>query len=301
MKHLLLLSTFLFLKQFDNSLHAQGCSDAGACSIDAMKPQSETDASKKHQIKTGVNLGKANHNISAVGGYLEYGYSWAEGSGVQLRCTGAALNGNGIKISGVSDLYLTAQQPWNSHLTIFGGVKIPLNKSDKSNANQILPMDYQTSLGTLDIIAGVQGKMEKFFYALSVQSPVQQNKNTFIQSTDSSSIYHAFITTNGFKRKSDILLRIAYPWKLSEAWTFTPGLLPIYHIGNDTYRDATGKDIEINGSGGVTLNANLLLDWNPGANGTVQIALGSPLVVRKTRPEGLTRKFVAQVEYQVRF
>jgi hypothetical protein len=98
-----------------------------------------------------------------------------------------------------------------------------------------------------------------------------------------------------------VLLRVSYPVQLTKNLQLTPGFLPIYHLMNDSFVDDASMRQELNGSQGLTLNTTLYLDYLVNENHSFQINMGSPLLVRQSRPDGLTRSFVATLEYRFRF
>jgi hypothetical protein len=57
----------------------------------------------------------------------------------------------------------------------------------------------------------------------------------------------------------------------------------------------------IQGSAGLTLNLNAFLDYNITEKSGIQFSAGMPLLVRETRPDGLTRSFIASLEYKISF
>jgi hypothetical protein len=58
---------------------------------------------------------------------------------------------------------------------------------------------------------------------------------------------------------------------------------------------------EIEGSDGLTLNATCHFLLSVGEKSKLSFNIGFPLIVREARPDGLTRSFVAGVEYGVMF
>jgi hypothetical protein len=60
-------------------------------------------------------------------------------------------------------------------------------------------------------------------------------------------------------------------------------------------------DITVFGSKGLTLNANVFLNYKINDKSALEFNAGSPLVARDVRPEGLTRSFVATIQYQLSF
>ncbi|MCC6583249.1 MAG: hypothetical protein IT271_06070, partial [Chitinophagales bacterium] len=71
--------------------------------------------------------------------------------------------------------------------------------------------------------------------------------------------------------------------------------------GKDTYVDNLGNRQKINGSQGYTLNAALNITYNINKHHSLEFSTGTPLVVRKVRPDGLTRKVAVAIEYHFNF
>ena len=182
------------------------------------------------------------------------------------------------------------------------GFKLPLSNSSKTSEGLPLPMDYQSSLGTVDLIIGVGFKFEGLELLGAFQQPITQNSNEFFSSVyPENSELRNFQSTNNYKRKGDVLLRLSYPVKIGKRIKFTPSLLPIYHLGNDLYTDESNIERTINGSEGLTLNGNLYFDFLLNEHNILQLNTGSPFIVRENRPDGLTRSYIITVEYKYRF
>ena len=283
------------------SAHSQGCSDAGFCTIDSFKPSIFKDSGEKNQIKIGFSYGLADQEITVFGNYLEYNRQLSENFGLDIKLTSLAQKGNNISVFGLSDVYLNGNWQLNKTIKLTVGGKIPLTNGNKLINNIAIPMDYQSSLGTFDIIGGLGISLPKLKYVIAFQQPVIQNNNQFIpENFGVNSVFRKFQNTNQFKRKGDVLFRASYPLALGKKLNFTPSLLTIYHLGEDTYQNA-GKDISIAGSDGLTLNGNVYFDFNLNAKNAIQLNIGSPFLVRKTRPDGLTRSIVANIEYKIKF
>jgi hypothetical protein len=295
--------TILILSLTTYNANAQGCSDAGFCTINSVKPNSnDTVLENKNQIKVGVSLGSADKSVSVFGNYIEYNRQFSNSIGIDAKITSLFQSGNDISNFGISDLYLTGNYKINDKLKLILGTKIPLTNSNKKKDNIALPMDYQSSLGTFDLILGAGYEIKKIQFVLAYQQPLSQNKNEFIaENYPIDSKIRAFQSTNKFKRSGDILLRVSYPVKLSEKLQLTPSLLPIYHLTNDKFTNLSGFESEINGSQGLTLNGNAYLDYKINSKSALQLNIGMPFVIRDTRPDGLTRSFVVNLEYKINF
>lgn len=301
LKFILLATTLLFL--LTNYTYGQGCSDAGFCTINSFKPNS-TDSAEviNNQFKIGAFYGKADNSISVYGNYLEYNRQLGKKFGLDAKLTTLAQNGNGISAFGLSDVFLNANFKASESVKFTLGAKIPLSSASKSFDNLPLPMDYQASLGTFDIIFGIGYEVRKIQFVVAIQQPLTQNDNQFIAAnypTDSK--LKTFQSTNKFQRSGDILLRVSYPFILNSKFKFTPSILPIYHLTNDKYTDEFNVKQEIKGSQGLTLNGNAYLDYEINSKNIIQLNVGIPFIVRDARPDGLTRSFIANLEYRIKF
>jgi len=298
-KSVLFLSAFLLLSTVH--LGAQGCSDAGLCSIDAFKP-SPGQLTHNNKVVIGASMGAADYDITAFGAYLAYKRKLGESWSVDGRMTFLAQNGKDISVSGPGDIFGNINYLISEKLTLTAGAKIPLNRADGDLDGLALPMDYQSSLGTFDFLAGVSYNSEKWQMALGVQIPLDQNDNRFFPELyGPDSPFLEIQATNAFKRQADILFHISRTFDLSDKVTMTPGLLPIYHIDEDMFTGVDGIEQAIPGSDGITINATVFFEILLGDAGSLVFNLGFPLVVREARPDGLTRSFVFGVGYSYHF
>lgn len=301
LKFILLATTLLFL--LTSHTYGQGCSDAGFCTINSFKPNGADSLNvMNNQIKIGAFFGAADYDILVYGNYLEYNRQFGKKWGLDAKLVTMAQNGNGIATFGLSDVFLNANYNAGKSIKFTLGAKIPLSNANKSLNNLSLPMDYQASLGTFDILFGIGYVVKKIQFVLALQQPITQNSNQFIASnypTDSK--LNTFQSTNKFQRSGDILLRVSYPISLSKKFKLTPSVLPIYHLANDKYTDEFNIKRDINNSSGLTLNGTLYLDYQISTKSAIQINMGVPFIVRENRPDGLTRSIIANLEYRIKF
>lgn len=281
----------------------QGCSDAGFCTIDSFIPNNMESANAvNNQFKIGAFIGSADNSISIYGNYLEYNRQLNEKFSLDGKLTTLAQNGNGISVNGFSDFFVNANYKASERMKFTLGAKIPLSSANKTSDNLPLPMDYQASLGTFDLIFGVGYELEKFQFVAAIQQPLTQNDNQFIASNyPMNSELRSFQSTNKFERSGDILLRVSYPQQLNAKLKVTPSILPIYHLANDKFTDELNVKREIMGSQGLTLNGNVYLDYELDDKNYLQLNVGVPFIVREVRPDGLTRGFIANLEYRIKF
>ena len=70
-------------------------------------------------------------------------------------------------------------------------------------------MDYQSSLGTFDLIFGVGYQINKLQLVAAIQQPLTQNNNLFFASSyPEDSPLREFQSTNKFIRSGDVMLRV---------------------------------------------------------------------------------------------
>ncbi|MGI8892384.1 MAG: hypothetical protein ACR2GN_02880 [Bacteroidia bacterium] len=291
---LALLGIFSFLYST-----GQGCSDAGFCTINTFKPNSEDSIpSLKNHLKTGINYGAADHNISVLGAYIEYKRQLNNFLTTDLKLTSASHKGNNITTFNLSDIFFNLNYIPVEKLRFTIGLKVPLSDGNDKKNDLPLPMDYQSSLGTFDLIAGIGYKINRLDLVAAIQQPLTQNKNEFFADIYAhDDLFSSFQSTNNYKRSSDVLIRISYPFSFGDNFKIIAGLLPIYHLNNDKYTDLTGTEREIKGSHGLTLNGNIYFNYFINRNNSLQLSFGAPLIVRDQRPDGLTRSYVVNLEY----
>ncbi len=285
-------------------LRAQGCSDAGFCTLQSIKPTAEDSASMGllNSLKVGGSYGKGDYGVKAWAGYLEFDRSVSPDLEVSGKLTFASQSGSSATSTGISDLFLSANHRVLNAASVTLGVKIPLNEANKTLDGRSLPMDYQTSLGTLDLIIGIGYRAGATSFQAAIQQPLSNNGNGFLASEyPPGSEFSVIPSTNMFVRRGDVLLRASHRVSLTDGWTVTPGILPIYHLSDDRYTDAGGVERDISGSKGLTLNGILFVEYFPGGADALELTFGVPFITRDSRPDGLTRSYVIGVEYRHSF
>ena len=288
----------------------QGCSDAGFCTINSIRDHSSPvpkDSILKNTIKAGLSYGIGDFDIKIVSPYLEYGNSSLNNLTLSGKITYVMTDGELGKFNNPGDLFFSSSYlinaSYNTSINFISGIKIPLNNASATNNSGSLPMNYQSSLGTFDLIFGLNVLFKDLGVSFAMQQPIIDiNKNDFITPADPGSVESKYQSTNNYIRKGDILNRISYTLDIfKHRFLIRPSILSIYHMADDTYADIGNENIYINGSQGLTLNGNIFLTYNISKTGSIELILGTPFVTRKSRPDGLTREFVAAFEYIISF
>lgn len=278
------------------SLYGQGCSDAGFCTISNFQANLSDTISRNNSIRIGSNIGFADNDVIVFGSYLQYNRMLSSSVDFDVKVNYTNQSANGISSSALSDVFLSSNFKLAKTFKVTTGVKVPLTDGNLTYNGQFLPMDYQPSLGTLDLIIGASKKIDKWNFALALQQPLTQNDNKFIAPNGSN-----FFSTNKFVRAGDLLFRTSYLFVLTERLTLSPSVLPIYHLAEDKYTDSNGVQKNIENSNGLTVNLNSYLNYRLNDASGLEFSIGLPTIVRESRPDGLTRGLVANLEYKIKF
>lgn len=298
MKKIIMIGLLGLLSQHETN--AQGCSDAGFCTLPYRHAKTgQSGELKRHgfSVESSYNIGE--EQTTVIG--LSVQYDRRIGSAVTWsnKLTAANMNGSFGNAFNAGDLYSTItfvpDKGRSTTVSLLAGVKIPFTGANDKINGVSLPMVFQSSLGTYDLIAGASFLLSKWDINAAIQVPfINGNKNSFLSTY---SPVPGFFSTNLFERKADVLLRIGYPLTAGNKWKFNPNLLGIYHLGKDSYENIFGKRESITGSDGFTLNANLQVKYLMANNRSLQFSVATPLVVRDARPDGLTRSLVVSAGY----
>ncbi|HMO60958.1 MAG TPA: hypothetical protein PKC39_06140 [Ferruginibacter sp.] len=291
-----ILFVFLVLYGFANG---QGCSDAGFCSIRYHQQESKNE---KQSISIGNVVGKGDGNTFINNSYVLYTRHFNKGISWDTKLTANYASGSLANHFNAGDVFTTASFPLFTEgatkiLKLSSGLKIPLTSANDKAGVHPLPMAYQSSLGTYDLLLGLNLSLhQKWEFTQAWQIPLtRQNKNSYFSELG---VTDAFPSTNLFNRKPDALFRVAYTHRIASDKVFLkPNLLAVYHTGTDNFINNIGNKTALTGSKGLTLNANLIAGFALSSKQSIEISLAAPLVVRTIRPDGLTRSFTAGIEY----
>ena len=231
--------------------------------------------------------------------------------------------------NGLSDIsYSITRNMYSSekfHINATLGGKIPTNNSDldsdvnsqyltdgreASGLSTDLPMYYQTSLGSVDIVAGASFISKKWMFATGIQIALTENENDFrwgqwgnypdinyLQDND---------LANNLKRGTDIMFRVERAFHFSK-WDIRVGALPIFRITQDEVLDVVpgsetqGQRIKVENTTGLALTAIGNVAYHFNTNNSVALLYGIQITDRKNNPDGLTRDNVLSLSYVLRF
>lgn len=297
MKKLILLFVL-----FANYAFSQGCSDAGICSINHGF-QIEEKTFKNH-LEIAAIFGAGESDVRYFSPYVSYTKRFNNRFSFTGKVTFSTAHGSFGTRSQFGDAFLIGNYSFKEkskkQWSILLGWKFPFTASNLKINGYSLPLDYQSSLGTVDLFLGTNLNYKKWDFNAAIQIPVfNLNKNSYFKEYGGT---EDFPSTNLFERKPDALLRATYSLKTAnKKFTFKPNLLFIYHVGEDSFETVFGQRENINGSEGLTINGNLITSYAISKQSSLELSLATPFVVRDVRPDGLTRSFVLGLQYQYSF
>lgn len=281
---------------------AQGCSDAGICSINHGFQKDEKQFKNAIEIAGIYSLGEA--DVQYFSPYVSYTKRFNERYSFSSKITYSTATGSFGTRSQFGDVFLVGnytfkdkkEHQWSTLL----GLKFPLTASNLKINGYSLPLDYQSSLGTIDVFLGANLSYKKWNFNGALQIPtINLNKNSYFKEYGGT---NDFPSTNLFERKPDALLRATYALKTpNKKFTFKPNVLFIYHLGEDSFENIFNQRQNIKGSDGLTVNGNLITNYALTKQSNLEFSVATPFVVRDIRPDGLTRSFVLGISYQYSF
>ncbi|NJN42756.1 MAG: hypothetical protein HC811_11530, partial [Flammeovirgaceae bacterium] len=294
----------------------QGCSDAGFCTMGAMKPDQPFNKKipvKLRSMELSFYRGTTTLTPVVYVATADMSFSiFGDKNAVQIKIPFQATDGNFGGASSLSDISLCftrnlfTSEKFDVNFSVGG--KIPSNDSNLKEDGRPLPMYYQTSLGTYDFITGISFISRKWLFATGIQHPFNQNNNQFVWSEWNPPVYPSpeyvseYDKAYKLKRGTDVMLRVERNFRLSR-FNFTLGLLPIYRITKDEIEDPAGSGIRVkqDGTTGLALSAITSFGYSFNVRSGVRLLLGRKLKQRDVNPDGLTREQVTSITYYYRF
>jgi len=298
-------------------LWAQGCSDAGFCTMGAMKPDQPFNKKVPIRLRSmEFSLYGGTTTISPIVyvANLDMSFNIIDNKTFfQIKLPYQAVNGNFGSTGGLGDIsYCLTRNLYSSEKFDIGltvGGKIPSNNSNLKDDKfgNPLPMYYQTSLGTYDAIAGISLVNRKWLFATGIQHPFNKNGNQFTWD-DWIPVYEGgpdYVMQNEpcyeLKRGTDVMLRAERNFRFAQ-FNFSVGLLPIWRITKDEILNTNTNEREkLEGTLGMALSGIATAGYNFNVKSGARLLLGKKITQRDVNPDGLTREVVATISYFYRF
>jgi len=279
---------------------AQGCNDAGLCSMGDLDGQGLSMGNKYNtQVSYYFGLGEKQSLINTV--QFEQRFLVLKDRGqIFVQLPFHYIHGTLGQTYGVGDIsvgfnytYLKKKDVSASFLI---AAKLPPNDANKTIDDKGAPMVYQTSLGTYSLALGANIFYKKWQLGLGYLKPFGSNKNYF---------YHAewpenedaleYTQMNDLARGDDAMLRVNR-FFYTKKNRYNVGLLALYRVQKDIITQGENR-IALDNSDGLTLNINLGYHKVLKNKDAITLSFAAPLITREVRVDGLTRTFVLMFTY----
>lgn len=322
MKRWAFFSFFLFISVH---LSAQGCSDAGFCTMGAMKPDQPYNkkiAVKLRSMEVSFYRGSTTLTPIIYVATADMNFSINRKTTFQIKIPFQHVEGRLAKTSSLSDLSICfTRNIYTSDkfdLNWSVGGKIPSNRSDFFTPDgNALPMYYQTSLGTWDVISGISLINRHWLIATGIQIPLNQNNNQFDwhrwdnghpDDPDEFAYVKQYPNSTYLRRGTDVMLRVERNFRLSRL-NFSVGILPIYRVTADRVTpdpstglgERTSYDLKGNLARGLAMSWITTAGYSFSVRSGIKLLVGHKIVQRAYSPDGLTRELVTSFTYIYRF
>lgn len=309
----------IFLYAFlPSSALGQGCSDAGLCTMGSLKPNQFFDSKLKFRLNSielsqtvGITPIQDRIYTTALDLNFIYGSRW----NFQLKLPYQVVNG---KLGDTQDF---GDVSFSISRNIFNNEKVQIDftlggKIATGNANQLqiderpLPLFYQSSLGSNDIIFGGTIRSRNWMFAAGYQQPLNATSNRFMpemwSDTDKSQEAQLYFANNQFLRGTDLMMRVERNVRFSRLNIFA-GLLSIYRITPDRVmmeHNGTMENVAITSSQGFVFTAMAGFGYQFSTNSGIRFVAGKKDLNQFTRSahiDGLARNWIYSFSYVFRF
>lgn len=287
MRFIIILITILGLPFLTTG---QGCSDAGLCTVSGLDSGFGQDAMQTTASYSTI-FGLGEQNVFHVSVQFDVVIPTIKHQTVQIKIPYNFTFGNLGNISGLGDVSLSLNQRIFSQdkfiVNLVVGIKIPSNDANKAKDDYPLPMAYQTSLGTYDMILGMSTNYNTWQISFGYQHSFGHNLNEFEHKDSNPENFNNYQQSYYLQRADDIMLRVEKEFEIDK-YNLIFGVLPIYHLWEDKILDGQ----KVPGSSGLTLNLNAKAEKMLKNNLLLNLIIAAPIIDREARPDGLTRSFV---------
>ncbi len=311
MRFLSLICLSAALLAAGNNAKAQGESDPGFGSIGALRPASalpfndgEEHEYQRTHLGLGVAFAKGERDVALVSPIAELRVPFQDFGYFDFRLPVNTVSGELGKIYGLGDVSFAYthvfvdpyQEDWTFQATA-GAVFGMGTANQEDGAARPLPMVYQSSLGSTDIVLGANVKYKEYLtVAVGYQQPVfRYNENEYDRSNKVNDLMYSsayYQVARKLYRQGDLMLRVEGSYGNDRVGIAASPVL-IYHLANDLYTDRNGLLRELDGSQGFTLNGVGNVYMRLGRRGEVKLDVTAsvPVITRDATPDGLTRQW----------
>lgn len=307
---------FFFTSQF---LLAQGTGDTNISLFGNISP-SFREETEFMRVSLLSRYDQGKNNLNSISPMLRLDINMNEDVDVQIFLTSKYAMGdlkNGFSVGDLNFIgtYHLNYNHWYDGfdptidfgflLTVSGGRGLRENRP--KNTYWTYPMEYQSSLGTVDVYLGYTYKMNNFNLSVGYQHPIlKQNFNNFFPSYFGlGDINKDYPPSNEMNRSGDFYSRIGYNIIYNESFFLNLGFTSFYRIANSRFY-VGGSDrpyyptkgfYDVPNTKGLALNGVLQSNFKLNNNAEISLYAGIPLIHRKNTIDGLFRSFFITPAY----
>jgi len=261
------------------------CSDAGVCSVGHIMDDNKDNILN---INLGYKFGSSGKedDVKYHSFLLGAVYNVLEKTAFQMSIPYNIQSGPLGDVKGIGDLLISVTQNFisqnNSSLDASIGAKFATGEDNADN----LPMAYQSSLGSNDILFTINYNYKNIGFGVGYQLAGERNDN---------------ITK--LKRGDDLLLRASYNFLLDRL-NITPQILFIKRLSESNIVNSASMApmetyIDVENSDQAQLNLLTVIQYQIDNNYSLFADFAIPFIKREVNVDGLTRSFSASIGVQL--
>ncbi|HAP59677.1 MAG TPA: hypothetical protein DCR93_09275 [Cytophagales bacterium] len=291
---------------------AQGCSDAGFCTMGALRPDQKFSRRvnfRLRSVEVSQYLGMTRFDDLVWVTTAEATFGLNNDNYFHIKLPYQHTVGPLGEHGGLSDLSLsytrTLRREENWQVSASVGVKVPMSAPNLTSPEGLpLPMYYQPTLGTYDIIAGASWISKNWLFATGIQHALTRTPSDFLwapwQGHPMEEIILLYPQSNNLRRGTDVMVRVERSLRLGNK-NFYLGMLPIYRLQEDIIVRPDGTEIQVADTNGLVLTALGGFGYQFSTKMGIKGLVGYRLIQREKNPDGLSRKIVFSLGYEYRF
>lgn len=261
------------------------CSDAGVCSVGHIMDDNKDNILN---INLGYKFGSSGKedDVKYHSFLLGAAYNILEKTSVQMSIPYNIQSGPLGDVNGIGDLLVSVTQNLISHnnssLDASIGAKFATGEDNADN----LPMAYQSSLGSNDILFTINYNYKNIGFGVGYQLAGGRNNNVI-----------------KLERGDDLLLRASYNFLLDRL-NITPQILFIKRLSESNIVNSASMApmetyIDVENSDQAQLNLLTVIQYQIDNNYSLFADFAIPFIKREVNVDGLTRSFSASIGVQL--
>lgn len=296
-----IISIFIILQfLLTLNIHAQGCNDAGLCTLGELDGQG-LSGNSKYNTQVSYTFGLGEQQVLHNSIQLEQRFRLVESKLQAFVQLPFHFNyGNLGYTYGLGDVSLGMNYHFARNKELLASAmvaaKLPSDDASKTYDGKGMPMAYQTSLGTYDLALGVNVFYGKWQFGAGYLKAFGTNNNYFYYDEwpDNEDALE-YVEMSELRRGDDAMLRINRFFTTKKN-RYNVSLLTLYRIRKDQVLQ-DGQSIALDHSDGLTLNLVLGYQKMLKNKDAITLSVAAPLITREVRVDGLTRTAVIMFTY----